>query len=214
MRIDVLTKFHELWLQTVPSSKYTYSFKKDLRWSLLLRHNKLSSNFKMRLKLYISDVNFSDAKKKAKETTNQKAKVEKAPLGPTVKPVNPFDPDADCKRLYESMDGLGTNEDMIIDIIPHRCNKQRQDLKLYYQDKYNKVINTSLYNVSLLIDLNVNNSNMQDEALKLVPCSYTPPAAASDLNSMSRPFEFYIKLYFQSQYDVHRPDYSISNKSK
>ena len=37
------------------------------------------------------------------------------------------------------MDGLGTNEDVIIEIIPHRSNKQRQDLKLLYQDKYGRV---------------------------------------------------------------------------
>ena len=53
--------------------------------------------------------------------------------------MQPFDPDTDCKRLHEAMDGLGTNEDAIIDIIPHRSNKQRQDLKLLYQDKYGRV---------------------------------------------------------------------------
>ena len=74
-----------------------------------------------------------------KKATNQKARVEKEPAGPTVKPSNSFDPDTDSKRLYEAMDGLGTNEDVIIDIIPHRCNAQRQEIKVHYEQTYGKV---------------------------------------------------------------------------
>ena len=89
--------------------------------------------------MYHSSLLFSDSKKKTKQVTNQKAKKEQEPAGPTVKPVNPFEPATDCKRLYESMDGFGTNEDVIIDIIPHRSNAQRQEIKEHYEQEYGKV---------------------------------------------------------------------------
>ncbi|ESP02906.1 hypothetical protein LOTGIDRAFT_110812, partial [Lottia gigantea] len=57
---------------------------------------------------------------------------------PTVKPDDNFNPDDDCERLRKAMDGLGTDEQTIIDIICSKDNAQRQTLKQKYAQKYKK----------------------------------------------------------------------------
>jgi hypothetical protein len=47
--------------------------------------------------------------------------------------------DEDAERLHKAMDGLGTDEDTILDIIIKKSNAQRQTLKKKYKEKYNKV---------------------------------------------------------------------------
>ncbi|CAG5115873.1 unnamed protein product, partial [Candidula unifasciata] len=49
-----------------------------------------------------------------------------------------YDPDEDATRLYKAMQGTGTDEQSIIDIIPYRSNAQRQEIKKRYQELYKK----------------------------------------------------------------------------
>jgi len=60
-------------------------------------------------------------------------------LGGTVKPAQPFNPMMDSERLYDALDGFGTDERAIIEILPYRTNGQRQEIKAKYQDKFSKV---------------------------------------------------------------------------
>lgn len=55
--------------------------------------------------------------------------VARVELKGTVRPVDNFNPDADAKALRKAMKGLGTDEDTIIDIITHRSNAQRQQIR-------------------------------------------------------------------------------------
>ncbi|KAK7504860.1 hypothetical protein BaRGS_00003888, partial [Batillaria attramentaria] len=48
------------------------------------------------------------------------------------------DRNADVERLHKAMDGLGTDEDTILDIIISKTNAQRQSLKKKYKEKYKK----------------------------------------------------------------------------
>ena len=63
----------------------------------------------------------------------------KPTTGPTVKPANPFDPVKDSENLKEAMSGFGTDETVVINIIPCRSNDQRQEIKAKYKEKYDKV---------------------------------------------------------------------------
>ena len=56
-----------------------------------------------------------------------------------MKAAKPFNPIEDSERLNEAMSGFGTDEDIMVEILPHRTNDQRQEIKAKYQDKYNKV---------------------------------------------------------------------------
>ncbi|XP_019725278.1 annexin A6 isoform X2 [Hippocampus comes] len=53
----------------------------------------------------------------------------KVKLRPTVVPSTNFDPAADAQALRKAMKGFGTDEDAIIDIIAHRSNSQRQEIR-------------------------------------------------------------------------------------
>lgn len=55
---------------------------------------------------------------------------------PTVTACEDFDPDQDCERLHNAMDGLGTNERPIIRILTRRSTLQRQILKERYEETY------------------------------------------------------------------------------
>ena len=50
-----------------------------------------------------------------------------------------FNPAADCERLRAAMDGFGTDETVIIDILPKRSNSQRQAIQKKYKELFNKV---------------------------------------------------------------------------
>lgn len=47
-----------------------------------------------------------------------------------------FDAEADCNTLHEAMQGRGTNEDDIIQILANRDTIQRQILKVKYQEMF------------------------------------------------------------------------------
>uniref|UniRef100_A0AAQ5ZG55 Annexin n=1 Tax=Amphiprion ocellaris TaxID=80972 RepID=A0AAQ5ZG55_AMPOC len=53
----------------------------------------------------------------------------KVQLRPSVRPAPDFDPAADAQALRKAMKGFGTDEDAIIDIVAHRSNAQRQEIR-------------------------------------------------------------------------------------
>ncbi|KAK3609682.1 hypothetical protein CHS0354_017534 [Potamilus streckersoni] len=56
----------------------------------------------------------------------------------TVKPARNFNAHDDCERLQKAMDGGAADMEVIISIIPKRSNKQRQELKRKYDEKFKK----------------------------------------------------------------------------
>ncbi|XP_064649735.1 annexin-B12-like [Lineus longissimus] len=56
----------------------------------------------------------------------------------TVKPISPFDAEADCELLRKAMRGAGTDEAEIIDIVVARCNQQRVEIRLRYKTMFGK----------------------------------------------------------------------------
>ncbi|XP_060594031.1 uncharacterized protein LOC132748437 isoform X2 [Ruditapes philippinarum] len=84
-------------------------------------------------------------KKPGQQTTGVKKEAsQKSPSGATVKPAKPFNPIEDSERLNEAMSGFGTDEDVVVDILPRRTNDQRQEIRAKYQDKYNKDLQKEL----------------------------------------------------------------------
>lgn len=55
---------------------------------------------------------------------------------PTVEGPEDFDPECDCNRLNEAMDGAGTNERPIIRIITRRTAVQRQAIKIMFEEMF------------------------------------------------------------------------------
>ncbi|KAL3874219.1 hypothetical protein ACJMK2_037264, partial [Sinanodonta woodiana] len=56
----------------------------------------------------------------------------------TVKPSKNFNANDDCERLQKAMDGNAADMGVIISIITKRSNKQRQELKRKYDEKFKK----------------------------------------------------------------------------
>ncbi|XP_046579891.1 titin homolog [Haliotis rubra] len=64
---------------------------------------------------------------------------EKAPKTTgTITPAKNFDALKEVEKLHKAMDGFGTDEQVIIDVISNKSNEQRQLLKKKYKEKYKK----------------------------------------------------------------------------
>jgi len=57
----------------------------------------------------------------------------------TVRPMEPFDVEDDCRRLCDAMSGLGTDEAAVMVVIGRRSNNQRQQIKARFAEQYGKV---------------------------------------------------------------------------
>ncbi|XP_033617653.1 annexin A6 [Fukomys damarensis] len=90
------------------------------------------------------------------------------PLKPTMKgtvrPTSDFNPDADAKALRKAMKGLGTDEDTIIDIITHRSNAQRQQIRQTFKSHFGR---------DLMADLK---SEVSGDLARLILGLMMPPA--------------------------------------
>ncbi len=51
---------------------------------------------------------------------------------PTLVPVDPFNPTDDADRLNRALDGLGTNEDKITEVLCYRTASQRDTITTTY----------------------------------------------------------------------------------
>jgi len=59
-----------------------------------------------------------------------------------VKPLTSgFDPEADATQLKNCLKSSFLNETVIVNILPHRSNAQRQKIRLMYKTMYGKVFN-------------------------------------------------------------------------
>lgn len=56
----------------------------------------------------------------------------------TISDYDGFDANQDCEVLHKAMKGMGTDEAAIINIVAHRSNKQRQELKKVYAQMWGK----------------------------------------------------------------------------
>lgn len=56
-----------------------------------------------------------------------------------------FDPEAACKKVYNGIKGLGTDENAIVQVIASHTNQQRQEIKEKYKTMYGKVRLFQLY---------------------------------------------------------------------
>ncbi|CAF1344933.1 unnamed protein product, partial [Didymodactylos carnosus] len=58
----------------------------------------------------------------------------------TIQPFPMFNADTDCRALRQAMKGMGTNENVIIQIIANRSNVQRQQIKLEWKTQFGSAI--------------------------------------------------------------------------
>ncbi|ELT91724.1 hypothetical protein CAPTEDRAFT_157366 [Capitella teleta] len=54
----------------------------------------------------------------------------------TLQPWDDFSAEDEAKKLKEAMDGLGTNEDAIIEVVGHHCCSERQEIADIYKTMY------------------------------------------------------------------------------
>ncbi|XP_010848954.1 PREDICTED: annexin A6 [Bison bison bison] len=90
--------------------------------------------------------------------------VARVELKGTVRPAGDFNPDADAKALRKAMKGLGTDEDTIIDIIAHRSNAQRQQIRQTFKSHFGR---------DLMADLK---SELSGDLARLILGLMMPPA--------------------------------------
>ncbi|XP_052498829.1 annexin A6 isoform X2 [Budorcas taxicolor] len=90
--------------------------------------------------------------------------VARVELKGTVCPAGDFNPDADAKALRKAMKGLGTDEDTIIDIIAHRSNAQRQQIRQTFKSHFGR---------DLMADLK---SELSGDLARLILGLMMPPA--------------------------------------
>ncbi|ESO84940.1 hypothetical protein LOTGIDRAFT_131243 [Lottia gigantea] len=57
---------------------------------------------------------------------------------PTVRPYEDFNVEADAEALRAAMKGTGTEEALIIEIVSHRSNEQRQEIEKMYKTMFGK----------------------------------------------------------------------------
>ncbi|XP_052269617.1 annexin A8-like [Dreissena polymorpha] len=62
----------------------------------------------------------------------------------TVVPSKPFSAEKLAQQLHEAMDGLGTEEKPIIDVMASHDNKQRQEIALSYKTQFGKDLRAEL----------------------------------------------------------------------
>eukprot|EP00732_Lithocolla_globosa_P003328 Lithocolla_globosa_v1_NODE_2622_length_1930_cov_8.440000.p1 type:complete len:365 gc:universal NODE_2622_length_1930_cov_8.440000:1131-37(-) len=77
-----------------------------------------------------------EAQRKREEEKNASNRPEK--LTPTVVGPETFDPQSDAAVLRKATKGLGTDEQAIISVLANRTNKQLQDIRRAYKQKYEK----------------------------------------------------------------------------
>ncbi|KAB0399179.1 hypothetical protein E2I00_000495 [Balaenoptera physalus] len=82
----------------------------------------------------------------------------------TVHPAGDFNPDADAKALRKAMKGLGTDEGTITDIITHRSNAQRQQIRQTFKSHFGR---------DLMADLK---SELSGDLARLILGLMMPPA--------------------------------------
>jgi len=63
----------------------------------------------------------------------------------TIEAYKNFSAEADAEALWKAMAGWGTDEDAIIDILPYRNNKQRQEIIAQYKQMFGNNLKTDLY---------------------------------------------------------------------
>uniref|UniRef100_A0A8C0VT86 Annexin n=1 Tax=Castor canadensis TaxID=51338 RepID=A0A8C0VT86_CASCN len=90
--------------------------------------------------------------------------VSRVELKGTVRPADDFNPDADAKALRKAMKGLGTDEATIIDIITHRSNAQRQQIRQTFKSHFGR---------DLMADLK---SEISGDLARLILGLMMPPA--------------------------------------
>ncbi|XP_038628446.1 annexin A6 isoform X1 [Tachyglossus aculeatus] len=64
--------------------------------------------------------------------------VARVELKGTVHPAVDFNPEADAKALRKAMKGLGTDESTIIDVLTHRSNAQRQEIRKTFKSHFGR----------------------------------------------------------------------------
>ncbi|XP_017776073.1 PREDICTED: annexin B9-like [Nicrophorus vespilloides] len=97
-------------------------------------------------------------------------------INPTVRPVDPFDPQEDARCLKKAMKGLGTDEKSLTNILSKRSYEQRMEINVYYKTMYGKDLQQDLQDET--------SGHYRDALIALVtplPCYY-----AKELNDSLR----------------------------
>ena len=98
----------------------------------------------------VKDHSHQATKSKA-DTDNQAAKAVAKPKetvinNGTVKPASNFNAEDDCDKLNRAINsGEGADESVVVAILSKRNNKQRQEIKKVYEQKYKKVCTIRIY---------------------------------------------------------------------